>query len=1205
MYIRTPSYTASLESTPPGMASQKRVRHDEDEEAIALESTNSALRNESYHKRPRLSVENERALKPANSRNASASQSSDSSDSDEEIPDTVDDGNRQPPSTQYELVRDGDWQHLANTDEDDKIAERRMLARNRRVGKNRANENAIIEKITCVNFMCHEKLEVKLGPLINFVVGMNGSGKSAVLTAITLCLGGKAAATNRGASLKSLIKEGTDQAVLIIQLKNKGNDAYQPDIYGESIIVERHFSRSGSSSFKLKTASGRIISSKKGDVDDLVEYYQLQVDNPMNVLTQDAAKSFITASTPAQKYKFFVEGVQLEALNNDYKIVLDTCEAINSKLHESKDDLKFLKKKSDDATAKHEAVNKRREAKAELTALGGKFAWSQVRDKEVELAKMDDEIAEHQREIQNAEAVSNEKDEAFRKSEEGLSRAKEAQAFLEEELPALNEEVEGARTISEIAATDVQSIHTQHKTIVSELKVAKAKVQSIKDEIIKEEQRLQDANGGAHDQKLDDLAQAKHAYEDAKAALKRNEEGRSTVETRNRNAIEVIKALEEPLRSKTEEYNRAKTVLTSLNTNPGGPLAGYDRKMSDLLKAIQNDRGFREKPVGPMGLHVKLLQPKWSAVLEATLSGALNGFVVTSKADQTRLSSLLKQFNMGYCQVSIGDSSPIDTTGHEPDPEYDTIYRVLNIDNELVKRQLIIGSIIDQTILIASRSEAIHVMYSGTRPKNVKQCYTIHDSSRNHGHRLGFGPRGGMDQSPINPPKGQSRMKIDRASQISHQQETVHHLELQKNKLTEDYERARQEAARWKTQLAQDLRDHKKLKIESQRTGRAVEDIQAEIENLRGDDGSLDDLKRELEDAEKQVVTFGEAYGNAGLERKKLSDISSEKKRALDAVKQRLAEFEAKLLKARGKVARLHQVRMHVLTEKNNAVETVGRLCQEKLGLERERNEHHAHIVSCIAEAEEICPRPHLGPEDNSANLDRRCEALSKKLKDYQRAQGGSDSEISDAAVEALKVFRAAQSSRREMICLLDLLKQSFALRMEQFRQFQRHISARSRMNFVYLLSERAFRGKLTIDHRAKELDVHVEPDETSRSSKGRKTKTLSGGEKSFSSVCLLLALWEAMGAPLRCLDEFDVFMDDVNRDVSTKMIASTPAVAPQMVDNSRQISAARKAVGRQFILITPKALGAGLDVDEDVEMIKLEDPRQKQRRIDDMLATS
>jgi len=57
---------------------------------------------------------------------------------------------------------------------------------------------------------CHRWLEIKFGPFVNFVIGHNGSGKSAILTAITLCLGGKAAATNRGSSMKSLIKEGEE-----------------------------------------------------------------------------------------------------------------------------------------------------------------------------------------------------------------------------------------------------------------------------------------------------------------------------------------------------------------------------------------------------------------------------------------------------------------------------------------------------------------------------------------------------------------------------------------------------------------------------------------------------------------------------------------------------------------------------------------------------------------------------------------------------------------------------------------------------------------------------------------------------------------------------------------------------------------------------------------------------------------------------------
>lgn len=56
--------------------------------------------------------------------------------------------------------------------------------------------------------MCHKRMRVDLCPNLNFIVGHNGSGKSAVLTAITIALGGKASTTNRAGSLKSFVKSG-------------------------------------------------------------------------------------------------------------------------------------------------------------------------------------------------------------------------------------------------------------------------------------------------------------------------------------------------------------------------------------------------------------------------------------------------------------------------------------------------------------------------------------------------------------------------------------------------------------------------------------------------------------------------------------------------------------------------------------------------------------------------------------------------------------------------------------------------------------------------------------------------------------------------------------------------------------------------------------------------------------------------------------
>ena len=145
-------------------------------------------------------------------------------------------------------------------------------------------------------------------------------------------------------------------------------------------------------------------------------------------------------------------------------------------------------------------------------------------------------------------------------------------------------------------------------------------------------------------------------------------------------------------------------------------------------------------------------------------------------------------------------------------------------------------------------------------------------------------------------------------------------------------------------------------------------------------------------------------------------------------------------------------------------------------------------------------------------------------------------------------------------------------LKQRHFRweQFKRQISLRARLTFGYLLSERKFRGRVIMDHQDKTLDIAVEPDMTKVSDAGRQAKTLSGGEKSFSTICLLLSIWEAMGSPIRCLDEFDVFMDSVNRAQSMSMMIQT----------------ARRSVGRQFILITPQSMN-NVVLGDDVKIHK------------------
>lgn len=55
-----------------------------------------------------------------------------------------------------------------------------------------------ISRLQMVNFMCHSNLEIKFNPRINFITGRNGSGKSAVMAALVVVLGGTAVNTGRG-----------------------------------------------------------------------------------------------------------------------------------------------------------------------------------------------------------------------------------------------------------------------------------------------------------------------------------------------------------------------------------------------------------------------------------------------------------------------------------------------------------------------------------------------------------------------------------------------------------------------------------------------------------------------------------------------------------------------------------------------------------------------------------------------------------------------------------------------------------------------------------------------------------------------------------------------------------------------------------------------------------------------------------------------
>ncbi|OJJ43339.1 hypothetical protein ASPZODRAFT_136183 [Penicilliopsis zonata CBS 506.65] len=1074
---------------------------------------------------------------------------------------------------------------ITDADDDDDDTELDMLATQliqekysfRSDEPNLPAEHGILERVECYNFMCHDHFYVELGPLINFIVGKNGSGKSAILTGITLCLGGKASSTNRGQSLKSFIKEGKENATIIVRIKNQGDGAYMPDDYGNSIIVERHFARNGTSGFKIKGENGRIISTKKAELDAITDYFSLQIDNPMNVLSQDMARQFLSTSSPAEKYKFFVKGVQLEQLDQDYRLIEDFIDQILHKLAGRDEDIQYLKSCKDAAKEKLQMSDQHESLRERIRNLRSQMAWAQVEEQERSMEELDHEIAQADTDINAAEAATGEFDVAFQEAEAELESAKrivqETHSNLEQ---AKNDRDEFKGRLDE-EMRQRHDLQAEQRQINELLKAAKSRVEETKAKINEEVQRMADADGGGFARKQEEFRQKELEVEEAKRQIEGHQGERQLLENHRREAEAALKEALTPVSNKKSDIEQAEAHLRNLVKDGGSQRSGFPDRISDLLRAIQQESSFSNRPVGPVGNHITLLKPKWSSVLESSFGTSLSSFIVTTKRDMNILSNIMQRVDC-VCPIFIGSGGHIDTSGHEPDDRYDTALKVLDIDNDLVRRQLIINHGIEQVLLIENVSEASSFLFDGPRPQNVKRCYCIDPNDRRRGVHLSFSRTGEPSQAPVPVYSGNTRIKSDLASRITIQREVVADLKRELGDAEREVHSCRSRLESCKQALVRHERKARDLQISLQRLEDQVEELRDIIDRESIQDGHIDVLQATLREAEEERSlnqgSLDDCLNAMNAMMVKLKESNREMRRR-DAEVQTLEEQHRVAQSEEHGVSRK---RAKILSDKNSAIENVDiqKQAREKLGQKKERLA--ARIEDYCEKAGMVSARVVVDEGETPASLDKKLDKLHKDLQHLDEEIGASREEIAAEAMKANADFKQAQKQVKELKSLSEVLAATLSHRKGRWKLFRSHISSRAKAQFTYLLSERSFRGRLLTDHKGKLLDLQVEPDITKDSSAGRGARTLSGGEKSFSQVCLLLALWEAMGSPIRCLDEFDVYMDSINRQMAIDML----------------MLAARRSIGRQFILITPGSR-TEIKMAPDVRVKELAEPERGQ----------
>ncbi|KAF9362198.1 Structural maintenance of chromosomes protein 6 [Mortierella sp. NVP85] len=1024
-----------------------------------------------------------------------------------------------------ELLLEKDWERRALLEYE--------RSKSQRSGQGMVAEVGVIEFIEMYDFMCHRHLKVPFGPKINFIIGHNGSGKSAILTAIMICLGGKANATNRAQSLKALIREGASQAEVRLQLRNRGPDAYKPEIYGESIIIERRISKEGASGYKIKSSQGKTIATKRDELSNICDHMNIQVDNPMNVLSQDTARQFLQSSTPEEKHKFFMRGTQLHQLSIDYNIVRDCIAGMQTTIVGKKEILPELHELAKAAQARFKDSQQAITLELKVESLKHQVAWAQIEDQEKNVKstqeKLDTMLANkpkmERKRAQEEQAIS-ELDGKITQLEKLADEHANSTVPNQEKKRQLEHELREKRN-------ELKTLQDDERAINDEIKSLRDLIRGYDQQIEQEVRKLQ---ANTHTRRVETESRIDKLLSEIEQCRRQLAEGRETLATleqqvdERRGRVEHVNAA---VSRGKRELQETKERIRQLDDQKQNSLRAFGPSMPEVLQAIQEvtERGGWRgiAPVGPLGRHVKLHEQRWAPVIESALGNVLNAFAVTTDVDRTTLFGILRRYR---CNSDIVLTKKIifDYRDKEPSDRFLTINRVLDFDDEWVRRLLIDKNSIESTILVEKRSDADRITSSGRDggfPENVTGCFTI--------DLIRVGDRsGGAASIMMTKYRGPPRLTANVDQEQRELEGTVRKLEdslryraRESQDLMAEVESKDRERIQTKRQLA-NLDKEIKLKT------RGAEDLK---ETLQDDEATklhvyeeskqqtlaqIEDIKKQYEPIakQKQVITVE----MEPLKEQILQLNESIRSQEGDGLKIR-TELDKLNMEKQGHIPKLEywNKKMEVDTAAVNEL-------QKELDMRIKYLEASGSITESTAKATEYCERVEVTA--TTGQLEREIKQIQDRLREQEARRG----------------------------CSVEEIERDMRHKLEEYKSAKLAISQLERFVAVETEDQRSGKAGVTRD---------------------KDPKSLSGGEKSFSTICFLMALWDCMPCTIRCLDEFDVFMDAVNRRISMGML----------------IEFARQSSGVQYILITPQD-ASSVSPGPDVRVHRLHDPERNQQTL-------
>ncbi|XP_071388371.1 structural maintenance of chromosomes protein 6 [Centroberyx affinis] len=1023
----------------------------------------------------------------------------------------------------------------------------------------------IVESITLKNFMCHSLLgPFTFGSNVNFVVGNNGSGKSAVLTALIVALGGNAQATNRGSSLKGFVKQGESSADVSITLRNKGRDAYKPEVYGKAIIVDLRITREGMRTYKLRSESGQIVSTKKEELVSLLDNFNIQVNNPVSILTQEMSKYFLHSKGEGDKYKFFMKATQLEQMKEDFVYIKSTKHVTEDKVEQHGECLKDLKRKYLEKEDRYKSMASLDDMHAKLEELQKQMAWALVIEMEKELQPMREKLQSDRR---STEKYDEKVEEWKNKVEEAESKYKQIQDQLEgitlrvQELqPQCTQLKAEAQKRNALLKSSEVSVH-RCKTNLRDLEKDKAQLSSRINEL---KLSISQTTGAESQARTDRTEQIRTELENlTHQASTLDQQIDQYQQACSRAKDELRKMRQEQLVfQKSTDSNRRN--LQTMESSRSNRLRRFGEKMPAVLSSIEeaHKRGqFRQRPRGPLGYCISLKDPQLALSVEVCLKSLLQAFTCDNHEDEKVLQGLMAKVFHGGRRPTIITSAFLphvhDTSRRAVNhPDYPSVLQALEIEDPVVANCLIDQRGIECILLIKNRTEARRLMMGRTPPKNCSQAFSM------DGDQIFNNRSYSSDQNRANYLSGDVEEEIRHLQrELENQKAQVTRFQQQMRKVEDDIRQ--NEGLLKRAHMEQKNTTDKATKLQLELTDlQNVEEPQSEDLNPLEEDlqeiiTKISSKRAEYDEARAQMAKLKASYDEAEQEYKQHKDQIGVVAEEADSIKEELSKSDQEVVRCKHHKKHYEDKRKAHLSN----IQT----------LEANLNSKEQDLTASVAKATEICPE-RLDVRRTARSLDSEINRLKFKITTQQDQQGDRE-EVVRQYHEALENYKNMAHQVKSLNNFIRTLDSIITERLRAYAELRRFLSARCKYYFDTMLAQRHYTGSMTFDHKNETLSISVHTGQGNEADLSD-MRSLSGGERSFSTVCFVLSLWAITEAPFRCLDEFDVYMDMVNRRISMDMMLK--------VANSQRY--------RQFIFLTPQSMSS-LPESKLIRILRLKDP--------------